>query len=60
MVKLKAFQFTDAGAIVAQIQNEMQNFKSLPKGVKIDFTGQIEEQNKQMVFLMGAFLRVLD
>ena len=47
--------FTDAGAIVAQIQNEMQNFKSLPKGVKIDFTGQIEEQNKQMVFLMGAF-----
>jgi multidrug efflux pump len=47
--------FTDAGAIVAQIQNEMQNFKSLPKGVKIDFTGQIEEQNKQMAFLMGAF-----
>ena len=47
--------FTDAGAIVAQIQNEMRNFKSLPKGVKIDFTGQIEEQNKQMAFLMGAF-----
>ena len=24
-------------------------------GVKIDYTGQIEEQNKQMAFLMGAF-----
>ncbi len=47
--------YTDAGAIVAQIQNEMENFTSLPKGVKIDFTGQIEEQNKQMTFLMGAF-----
>jgi multidrug efflux pump subunit AcrB len=33
----------------------MQSFTSLPKGVKIDFTGQIEEQNKQMAFLMGAF-----
>jgi len=47
--------FTDAGAIVAEIQNEMQDFKNLPSGVKIDFTGQIEEQNKQMAFLMGAF-----
>jgi multidrug efflux pump subunit AcrB len=47
--------FTDAGAIVTQIQNEMQDFTELPKGVKIDFTGQIEEQNKQMAFLMGAF-----
>ena len=47
--------FTDAGAIVAQIQEAMQDFKNLPRGVKIDFTGQIEEQNKQMTFLMGAF-----
>ncbi len=47
--------FTDAGAIVAQIQNEMESFNGLPPGVKIDFTGQIEEQNKQMEFLMGAF-----
>ncbi|MGB5819071.1 MAG: efflux RND transporter permease subunit [Saonia sp.] len=47
--------FTDAGAIVAEIQKEMDGFKDLPKGVKIDFTGQIEEQNKQMQFLMGAF-----
>ena len=47
--------YTDAGAIVAQVQSEMQNFTTLPKNVKIDYTGQIEEQNKQMTFLMGAF-----
>jgi multidrug efflux pump subunit AcrB len=47
--------FTDAGAIVAQVQKEMENFKEKPKGVSIDYTGQIEEQNKQMAFLMGAF-----
>ncbi len=47
--------YTDAGAIVSQIQAEMANFQNLPKNVKIDYTGQIEEQNKQMAFLMGAF-----
>ncbi len=47
--------YTDAGAIVAKIQNEMQSFTELPKTVKVDYTGQIEEQNKQMIFLMGAF-----
>jgi len=47
--------FTDAGAIVAEIQTAMEDFKNLPAGVKIDYTGQIEEQNKQMAFLMGAF-----
>ncbi|MBO0320785.1 efflux RND transporter permease subunit [Muricauda sp. CAU 1633] len=47
--------FTDAAAIVTEIQDEMQEFKELPQGVKIDYTGQIEEQNKQMSFLMGAF-----
>jgi multidrug efflux pump len=47
--------YTDAGAIVNQIQEEMKSFNALPKGVRIDFTGQIEEQNKQMAFLMGAF-----
>lgn len=47
--------YTDAGAIVAQIQDEMEGYKGLPKGVNIDYTGQIEEQNKQMAFLMGAF-----
>ncbi|MUH37237.1 efflux RND transporter permease subunit [Zobellia amurskyensis] len=47
--------FSDAGAIVAEIQKEMESFKELPADVKIDFTGQIEEQNKQMQFLVGAF-----
>ncbi len=47
--------FTDAGAIVSQIQSEMHSFTEKPATVKIDYTGQIEEQNKQMSFLMGAF-----
>ena len=47
--------YTDAGAAVAKIQEEMKTFSDLPKGIKIDYTGQIEEQNKQMMFLMGAF-----
>lgn len=45
--------FTDAGSVVNQIQAEMTNFDA-PKSIKFDFTGQIEEQNKQMSFLMGA------
>jgi multidrug efflux pump subunit AcrB len=47
--------YTDAGAIVDQIKNEMTSFKDKPATVNIDYTGQIEEQNKQMAFLMGAF-----
>lgn len=47
--------FTDAGAIVTQIQNEMKSFEGLSEDIHIDYTGQIEEQNKQMAFLMGAF-----
>ncbi len=47
--------FSDAGAIVAEIEEEMNDFKGLPENVKIDFTGQIEEQNKQQQFLVGAF-----
>lgn len=45
--------FTDAGAAVAQIQAEMTNFDK-PKTVEFDYTGQLEEQGKQMAFLMGA------
>ena len=47
--------YTDAAAVVGQIQREMQNFENLPNGINIDYTGQIEEQNKQMKFLVGAF-----
>ncbi len=47
--------FSDAGAIVAQIEKEMEDYKGLSEDVRIDFTGQIEEQNKQQQFLVGAF-----
>ncbi|ATA68255.1 copper transporter [Capnocytophaga cynodegmi] len=47
--------FSDASAIVRQIQQEMKNF-DLPQEIKIDFTGQIEEQNKEMAFLSTALL----
>ncbi|MGM5468929.1 efflux RND transporter permease subunit [Flavobacteriaceae bacterium LMO-SS05] len=47
--------FVDASAIVSQIQNEMGFYSGLPNTVKIDYTGQIEEENKQMAFLMKAF-----
>ena len=46
---------TDARAVVGKIRDEMKNFKNLPKGIKIDYTGQLEEQDKQMNFLVGAF-----
>ncbi len=47
--------YTDAGAIVTQIQNEMKSYEGLSEDIHIDYTGQIEEQNKQMAFLVGAF-----
>lgn len=45
----------NAAQIVGQIQEEMKEFKNLPENVKIDYTGEIEEQNKQQNFLVGAF-----
>ncbi|BFP40881.1 efflux RND transporter permease subunit [Flavobacteriaceae bacterium GF1] len=47
--------FTDAGAVVSKIQDEMTSFTELPDTIKIDYTGQLEEEAKQMAFLMGAF-----
>ncbi len=47
--------YNDAGAVVGQVQHAMKDFTELPPSIKIDYTGQIEEQNKQMAFLMGAF-----
>jgi len=47
---------TDAGAVVARIENSMKNFNAFPTGIKIDYTGQIEEEKKQMNFLVGAFI----
>jgi multidrug efflux pump subunit AcrB len=48
--------FIDAAAIVDEIQKEMQGFSEKPETVKIDYTGQIEEQKKQQDFLNGAFM----
>ena len=48
--------YTDAGAIVSQIENEMSNFNGNLDGVSIDYTGQIAEQNKNQAFLTSAFL----
>jgi multidrug efflux pump subunit AcrB len=48
--------YTDAGAAVAQIQNEMLDFENLPANINIDFTGQLEEQNKQQAFLITALM----
>ncbi|GAB1308758.1 efflux RND transporter permease subunit [Urechidicola sp. KH5] len=47
--------FIDARAVVTEIQNEMESFEGLPSNIKINYTGQIEEQEKQQKFLMGAF-----
>ncbi len=47
--------FTDAGVIVSEIRKQMEDFKGMPRDISIDYTGQIEEQNKQMAFLTGAF-----
>ncbi|BAO55093.1 efflux RND transporter permease subunit [Nonlabens marinus] len=48
--------YSDAGAAVAQIQNEMLDFENLPDNINIDYTGQLEEQNKQQAFLMTALM----
>ena len=47
--------FTDAAAVVDKIEKEMKSFTEKPANIKVDYTGQIEEQKKQMTFLMGAF-----
>lgn len=41
--------------VVADVIKEMENYKGVPDTVKVDYTGEIEEQNKQMNFLVGAF-----
>ncbi|SCY38555.1 Multidrug efflux pump subunit AcrB [Nonlabens sp. Hel1_33_55] len=48
--------YSDAGAAVDQIQNEMLDFENLPNDISIDYTGQLEEQNKQQAFLMTALM----
>ncbi|MGB1283054.1 MAG: efflux RND transporter permease subunit [Polaribacter sp.] len=51
--------YVDAAAVVDQIKEEMKIFTEKPTNIKIDYTGQIEEQNKQQAFLIGAFFKGL-
>jgi multidrug efflux pump subunit AcrB len=51
--------YVDAAAVVNQIREEMKNFADKPANINIDYTGQIEEQNKQQAFLGGAFFKGL-
>ena len=51
--------FVDAAAVVNQIKEEMKNFTNIPPSIKIDYTGQLEEQQKQQAFLTGAFFKGL-
>ena len=51
--------YVDAAAVVNQIKAEMESFDEIPSRIGIDYTGQIEEQNKQQSFLMGAFFKGL-
>ena len=51
--------YVDAAAVVDQIKEEMKNFTEKPENINIDYTGQIEEQNKQQAFLGGAFFKGL-
>jgi multidrug efflux pump subunit AcrB len=37
----------------------MKSFSDLPPSIKVDYTGQLEEQNKQQAFLIGAFFKGL-
>ncbi len=48
--------YKDAAAVISHIRREMENFEKLPDDITIDYTGQIEEQNKQQAFLNKAFL----
>lgn len=49
----------DAAAVVGRIKAEMESFDDIPSNIGIDYTGQIEEQNKQQSFLIGAFFKGL-
>ena len=51
--------YVDAQAVVNQIKEEMKNYDDISQEITIDYTGQIEEQNKQQSFLVGAFLKGL-
>ena len=41
--------------VVDMVIKEMRGFKGIPDTIRVDYTGEIEEQNKQLNFLVGAF-----
>ena len=45
----------NAAEVVSEIQEVMKGYDGIPETVKVDYTGEIEEQNKQQQFLVGAF-----
>ena len=45
----------NANEVVAQIKEELKDY-SLPEGITLQFTGQQEEQSKEMAFLSKALL----
>ncbi len=47
--------FTDAGVAVDKVVKEMGNFEGKPDSVSINYTGQIEKQEKEQAFLGSAF-----
>ncbi len=51
--------YNDAGAVVSQIKNEMTNFGEIPSDIKIDYTGQLEEEGKQQAFLNLALIEAI-
>ena len=47
--------FNDVTAVVNAVQAELDAFNGIPDNINVKFAGMIEEQGKQMSFLMGAF-----
>jgi multidrug efflux pump subunit AcrB len=45
----------NANEVVAQIKEELENY-TLPEGMTLQFTGQQEEQSKEMAFLSNALM----
>ncbi|NRA13105.1 MAG: efflux RND transporter permease subunit [Crocinitomicaceae bacterium] len=46
----------NATEVVDKLKKEMKGYKGLPPGFEFTFTGQMEEQAKEMAFLMKALL----
>jgi multidrug efflux pump subunit AcrB len=47
---------TNATEVVEEMKKIMKEYKDLPEGMEYNFTGQMEEQEKEMAFLSKALL----